>query len=204
MSSIAHPTTARPLVPVRPAQRSISATNRYGLAVAIALVGLAAGLTLGATTYRDAQRHVDTFERVSIPGVMTVAMAAPDGRVVYYEGDERVGYGDLTIAVTGPTGAAVEVDRYDGEMIYETRDATQGRALATFEADEPGAYLVDVGGVDTGQLAIGDSFARHVLPGVLGGLAIAGLSMIAGFVLWVVTFTKRSSDAAPPSGAVDP
>ena len=59
----------------------------------------------------------------------------------------------------------MEVDRYEGEMIYDAPDSTPTRVLATFDGAEPGAYTVVVSGVDTGR----------ALPGVLAGLAIAEL-----------------------------
>ncbi len=165
---------------------------RYWLAAVIAVVGAGAGLTIGLTAYWDGPRQIDTFDGVTIPGTRTVQLDEPGGRVVYYEGD-KTQFGDVTIAITDPAGTPMAVDRYEGEMIYDAPDSTQGRALATFDGAEPGAYTVVVSGVDTGRLTIGDSVARRALPEVLAGLAIAGLSVVAAFVVWLTTFIKRSA-----------
>jgi hypothetical protein len=162
------------------------------LAATIAIAGGVAGLALGIDSYRGSQRHIDSFERVAIPGAMALQISEPTGRVLYYEGDDTVRFNHLSITVTDPAGAPVEVNRYVGEMIYETLDLTHGRAVATFNATQTGTYDIDVIGVDTGQLVVGDSFSRRALPGVLTGLAIAGVSIIAGFVLWLLTLIQRS------------
>jgi hypothetical protein len=61
-----------------------------------------------------------------------------------------------------------------------------GRAIASFDAGQVGAYLVEVSGFETGQITVGESYSRLALPGVLAGLAIAGFSLVAGLVLWLV------------------
>ena len=100
-------------------------------------------------------------------------------------------FDDLAIAVADPRGAPVDVEPYEGEMIYETLDLTQGRAVATFDAPRAGTYYVAVSGVDAGQLTVGDSFAGRALPDVLTGLGIAVLGVVVGLALWLVTFIKR-------------
>jgi hypothetical protein len=106
-------------------------------------------------------------------GGVAVGITQPTGRVIYYEGDDTPRFEDLNLHVTDPNGAAV----------------------ATFTAERAGAYTVDVDGVDTDQLTIGDSFARRALPGVLTGVGIVALGLIAGLVLAVVTFIRRSNRA---------
>jgi hypothetical protein len=49
-------------------------------------------------------------------------------------------YEDLTITVIDPLGDSVAVDPYEGELVYETLDLTQGRASATINADQTGPY----------------------------------------------------------------
>ena len=80
---------------------------------------------------------------------------------------------------------------HGGELIYETTDVTLGRAIASFDATQIGSYEIEVTGVDTGQIAIGESYSQLALPGVLAGLAIAGLSSVAGFVLWLFSILRR-------------
>ena len=170
------------------------------MAAVIAIVGLVAGVAVGVMSYRDSQDRIDDFDRVSIPGTMSVQLDEATGRVMYYEGTDTIRFNELSIAVTDPAGTPVDVSPYDGEMIYETGDLTQGRAVATFDVSEPGTYEIAVSGIDSGQLVVGESFSGRALPGVLAGLAIAGLSVTAGFVLWLLTFVMRSS--APPTTAI--
>ena len=181
MSTLTHPTAT-----------AVPSTSRYWLAAVIAIVGLVAGVVFGVMSYRNSQDRIDDFDRVSIPGTMTVQLDEATVRVMYYEGTDTTRFNELSIAVTDPAGAPVDVSPYDGEMIYETVDSTQGRAVATFDASEPGTYEIAVSGIDSGQLVVGESLSGHVLPGVLVGLAIVGLSVTAGFVLWLLTFIKRS------------
>ena len=104
---------------------------------------------------------------------------------------DTIRFNETSIAVTDPAGTPVDVGPYDGEMIYASVDSTQGRAVATFDASEPGSYEIAVSGIDSGQLVVGESFSGRALPGVLAGLAVAGLSVTAGFVVWLLTFIKR-------------
>lgn len=152
-------------------------------------------------SYRDSQDRIDDFDRVSIPGTMTVQLDEATGRVMYYEGSDTIRFNELTIAVTDPAGSPVDVSPYEGEMIYESLNPAQGRAVATFDASEPGTYEIAVSGVDSGHLVVGESFSGRALPGVLAGLAIAGLSVIAGFVLWLRTLIRRSQRTTNNGGA---
>jgi hypothetical protein len=192
----------------RPTDTAGPSTSRYWLAAVIAIVGLVAGVAFGVVSYTDSQDRIDDFDRVSIPGRMAVQLDEATGRVMYYEGSNTIRFNELSIAVTDPAGTPVDVSPYEGEMIYETGDLTQGRAVATFDASEPGTYEIAVSGIDSGQLVVGESFSGRALPGVLAALAIAGLSVIAGSVLWLRTLIKRSQrtinerDATPMPAAM--
>ena len=159
--------------------------------VGVAAIGLIAGLVIGVTSYQDSQQQIDTFARSSVPGTVTMQVNEPGQQVVYYEGDLSVGLEDLVLGITDPVGSPVAIAPYGGELIYETTDLTLGRALATFDAAQMGGYEIEVTGIDTGQITVGESYARLALPGVLAGLAIAGLSLVAGLVLWLVSALRR-------------
>ncbi|HSJ83185.1 MAG TPA: hypothetical protein VLA91_05140 [Acidimicrobiia bacterium] len=163
----------------------------FWLGIGVAAVGLVSGTAFGITSYQDSQQQIDTFARMPVPGTMTVQVGEPGRQVVYFEGAETVVIDDLLIGIVDPAGATLTVAPFEGELIYETTNLTPGRAIASFEADGIGAYQVEVSGVDTGQITIGESFSRIALPGVLAGLAIAGLSLIAGFVLWLFAIVRR-------------
>jgi len=159
--------------------------------VGVAVVGLVAGLVFGITSYQDSQQKIDAFARLSLPGTVTVQVDEPGRQVVYYEGGQNVGLGDLAVIITDPAGATVAMAPYEGELIYETTDLTLGRAIAWFDAAQIGDYEIEVTGIDTGQVTVGDSVARLALPGILAGLAIAGLSLAAGVALWLVSILRR-------------
>ena len=158
--------------------------------IGVALVGLAAGVVLGITSYQDSQQRIDTFARMSVPGSVTMQVDEPGQQVVYYEGDQSVGLDDMVVSVER-LGSAVAVAPYEGELIYETTDLVLGRAIATFDAAQIGDYAIEVTEIDTGQVTVGESFSRLALPGVLAGLAIAGLSLVAGFALWLFSVLRR-------------
>jgi len=95
--------------------------------IGVAVVGLAAGLVIGITSYQDSQQKIGSFARISLPGTVTMQVDEPGQQVVYYEGDQRVGLEDLVVRVSGPAGATVAFAPYEGELIYETTDLTLGR-----------------------------------------------------------------------------
>jgi hypothetical protein len=157
----------------------------------VAALGAVGGVAFGIHSYRAAQRHLERFDRVAVPGATTVELAGPTGRILYYEGDDDVRFGDLDLRVISPSGSAVAVRPYEGDMVYETLDLTKGRAIATFNAAGPGAYRIAVRGVAGGTIAVGDSFSRRALPGLLIGLGLAGMAALSGLTLWVLTFMSR-------------
>jgi hypothetical protein len=184
------PTVHRPSASLSPQRRV--APRGYWLAAIVAVPGVVGGLALGFANYRDSQRDLDRLDRTSVPGAMPVTVTAPADRVVYDEGSNEVTHDDLTITVTGPTGDDVVIRPYVGDLVYEKVDLTKGRAVATFHAEQAGNYLVQVTEVDGGQLTVGDSFARHALPGVLTGLGLASFSLIVGMTLWLITLTRTN------------
>lgn len=174
----------------RSSPRGRHARLAYWLAALITVLGVIGGIAWGVTSYRDSQRDLDNLDRVSVPGAMIVPVTSSTDRVVYYEGGQDVSLGDLSVNVTDPAGVNVPVRPYDGDLVYEKLDLTKGRAVATFHADRAGGYLVKVTGAQGGHLTVGESFARHALPGVLAGVGIAVLSVITGTALWVVALIR--------------
>ena len=187
-------TDTQPTVATSPppaATHDRSSKSWFWTGIGVATLGLVAGPALGITSYLGSRHEIDGFARISLPGSVSVQADEPGPQVVYYEGDQNVSLDDLVVAVTDPDEAAVAIAPYEGELIYETTDLTLGRAIASFDAEQIGAYEVEVSGIDTGQITVGDSVARLALPGVLAGLAIAGLSLVAGFSLWLYSILRR-------------
>lgn len=168
-----------------------SSRSWFWPAIGIAVIGLIVGLVIGITSFQDSQQQVDAFARSSVPGTVTMEVDEPGRQVVYYEGDLSVGLEDLVVNVTDAAGTTVAIAPYGSELIYETTDQTLGRAIATFDAAQIGAYEIEVSGIDIGQVTVGESFARLALPGVLAGLVIAGLSLVGGLALWLVSALRR-------------
>lgn len=177
--------------PPPPRAHNRPARSWFWQGVGVAVVGVVAGLGFGITSYQDSQQKIDNFARSSVPGTVTVQVHEPGRQVVYYEGDQNVGLGDLVVDITDPAGATVAMAPYEGELIYETTDLALGRAIVWFDAAQIGGFEIEVTGIDTGQVTVGDSVARLALPGILVGLAIAGLSLAAGFALWLVSILRR-------------
>jgi len=186
-------TDTQPTIATSPPSTTHNRHSRswFGRGVGIAVVGLIAGLAIGITSYQDSQQQIDTFARLSVPGTVTMDVDQPGQQVIYYEGDGNVGIDDLVVSIADPVGSTVAVAPYEGELIYETTDLILGRAIATFDAAQTGAYEIEVTGADTGQVTIGQSFALMALPGVLAGLVIAGFSLVAGFALWLYSILKH-------------
>ncbi|HSM45242.1 MAG TPA: hypothetical protein VK969_09535 [Acidimicrobiia bacterium] len=184
-------TDTQSTIAIPPATRDRSSRSWFWPGIAVAAIGLIVGLVIGVTSFQDSQQQVDAFARSSVPGTVTVEVDEPGQQVVYYEGDLRVGFEDLVVDVSDATGATVAIAPYGSELIYESTDQTLGRAIATFDAARVGAYEIEVSGIDTGQVTVGKSFARLALPGILAGLVIAGLSLVAGLALWLVSALRR-------------
>ena len=132
-----------------PRSRGRPSRSWFWPGIGIAAAGLVVGLVLGITSYQDSQQQIDTFARIAVPGTVTVQVDEPGQQVVYYEGDQSVGVDDLVVSVVDPAGSTVAVAPYEGELIYETTDLTQGRAIASFDATQTGAYEIEVSGIDT-------------------------------------------------------
>lgn len=186
-------TDTKPTIATSPTPRTQGRSSRswFWPGIGIAAIGLIVGLAIGISSFQDSQEKVDDFARSSVPGIVTVQVDEPGRQVVYYEGDLSIGLEDLVVEITDGAGGNVAVAPYGSELIYETPGASLGRAIATFDADRVGAYEVEVSGMDTGQVTVGESFARLALPGIFAGLAIASLSLAAGLALWLVSVLRR-------------
>lgn len=186
-------TETQPTLATSPPSRTHNRSSRswFWPGIGIAAIGLIVGLAVGITSFQNSQEQVDAFARSSVPGTVTAQVDQPGRQVIYYEGDLDIGLEDLVVDITDAAGVSVAVAPYGSELIYETTGATLGRAIATFDANRVGAYEIEVSGIDTGQVTVGESFARLALPGIFTALAIAGLSLAAGLALWLVSALRR-------------
>ncbi|MEZ5181897.1 MAG: hypothetical protein R2702_08500 [Acidimicrobiales bacterium] len=110
----------------------------------------------------------------------------------------------VALSVYGPDGDPVPVvvptvvERY-------TWDQHEGVRIATFGAEEPGAYEIvptsigAIGGYRT--LAVGPTLALgRGIAGILGGIFGGGLVIVVGVVVLIVSSVRRSRPDGPPRG----
>jgi hypothetical protein len=166
-----------------------------GAAVVAAVAWLALSLILG---FRSLSRQVEGFQRVPIPGQAEVSLAEPGGYTLYFEGlgasDEQMTIPPLRFSLTTVGGEEVSIRPYGGSATYGLAGHS-GRAVATFQIEEPGRFLLQTEGEPQGgqaSLAVG----RSVGPGIFGvvSLAIVGslVLFLGGAALAVVVAVRRN------------
>ncbi len=108
-----------------------------------------------------------------------------------------------TVTVVGPNGVAVATSPYSGRRTATSTNISQGTgrealAIATFQADQVGAYRVTASGLDNG-LTLGVGEGSHV-PTQAIALAFVGggLIFLIGLTLVIVTAVRRRSTVPAP------
>ena len=79
------PTAADPPTPPPTPIRTQPPSGWYWVAGILAVLGLTAALVWGAVGTISALDEVDSFERTTVPGAVTVPVTDPGTMVVYYE-----------------------------------------------------------------------------------------------------------------------
>jgi len=177
--------------PIRPVRLWYWVAGAAGVA---AVLWLALSLFVG---FRSLSRQVEGFQRVPIPGQAEVSLAEPGGYTVYFEGlgasDEQLPVSPFRFSLTTVGGEEVSIRAYGGSATYGL-GGHSGRAVATFQIEEPGTFLLQTEGEPQGgqaNLAVG----RSVGPGIFRvvSLAIVGtlVFLLAGAVLAVVVAVRR-------------
>jgi hypothetical protein len=118
-----------------------------GAAVAGSVVWLVLGFVFWL---RSASEQVENFQRVPIPGRAEVNFDEAGGYTVYFEGlgadDETATLPAFRVSITPVGGGAdVPVRPYGGSELYNMAELS-GRAIGTFEIEEPGRFLVQTAG----------------------------------------------------------
>jgi hypothetical protein len=154
----------------------------YLLATALvvgAVAWVAVELLLG---YGSLRHEIDGFQRAQIPGQTQLSFAKPGGYVIYYEAPGASAEGAVVPSVVvnlvrGDGSGPVQLQLYHGQVTYDL-SGHEGRAVATFQVDQPGGYLLEATGTPPApaSLAVGRSIAGAitgvVLRSLLGGLAL--------------------------------
>jgi hypothetical protein len=145
------------------------------------VVWFAVGLTL---IPGSSGRQIADLQRVPIPGQGQVTLTEPGKYVVYYEGpgaDSADTIPAFSASIEGQTKA--RFGEYSSGLTYDF-EGRSGRAVKTFEIDQPGTFQVrteaEVEGTQA-TLAIGPSIAGGVMPGLVAPLVLflAGLALAA-------------------------
>jgi hypothetical protein len=167
-----------------------------GAAVVAAVLWFALGLFLG---FLSVNRQVEGFQRVPIPGQAEVSFAEPGGYTLYYEGlgaaDEQATIPSFNVALAPVSGGQeVSIRDYGGSATYDFAGHS-GRALGTFQIDEPGRFLLQAEGEPRSgeaNVAVGPSVGPTIFRTVI--LTIAGtlILLLAGAVLAVVVAVRRN------------
>ncbi len=203
-----------PVIP-RPFRPRIGA--RLAMAAAVALVGLTASIVWATVALSDQTRRPAEMVTVTTPGSVTVQVSRPGTHVVYLESavptatrglDGLLGLTPSDLTVTGPDGLTIEVSPYALDLRYDSPrggSGVVGRAVATFDADRPGDYVVatDIRLADaTARIAVGDDLTPGVLRAVLLPLVSAALSLALAVLLAVraIVGTDRQVRQTTPTG----
>lgn len=183
-------------VPLTTPARRRPSTAGYWLGAVVAVLATLGALAWGISTFLGWQTHVEDFARLTPPGMVSVSVSDPDTRYLYLEHDRSTAVPSVpTVTVTGPSGTEVPSTAYRAQLRYDVPDEADriGDAVLTFEADEPGTYLVTVGDTDQGTtVAVGDDLLRGWGLQVVGSVALLLGGLFVGLTLVVVTAARRT------------
>jgi hypothetical protein len=161
------------------------------------LVGVLAAVVWGVIGLRSLSRQVQNFPRAALPARLDALVTEPGRQFIYYErgdhheGGDAAGLTFVGLVVLGPDGQQPATRQPDGRIEYDI-GGHSGYAMAMFDADRPGQYTVEAqGGRPGGAIAVSKSMAGAITRMVVGPLALAFVTVVAGVVLAVVTYLRR-------------
>jgi hypothetical protein len=105
MTELRPPPTLPPIPPLQARKRP--STAGYWVAAVVAVLGLTAAFLWGAVGISTTQDRLDGFDRLAVPGAMTVAVTTPGTMVVYHESAAEVA------RYAEPTATGRPVTRWD-------------------------------------------------------------------------------------------
>lgn len=178
----------------------------YGLAVLVAVVGVATATVWGVTGVLDQVQQPESFTRADISGTLTVNLTQVGAHVIYYEGADptALSASQLEIADTAQRGVAVRP--YEQDLRYDVpgKPGTLGTAIAVFDADHTGSYAIATNATVTvtvtdthAQLAVGDDLAPATIRAFLLPVLTALLSIIAAIAIAAQTRSRRRQKDQP-------
>jgi hypothetical protein len=154
-------------------------------------------VTWGALAFLGWRAHVEAFARLAPQETAVISVTDTGTRLLYLEHDRTTAVPSVpAVTVTGPTGAEVPLAAYRAELRYDVPNVANrvGDAVLTFQADEPGAYRIAVGGTDQGAtVAVGDNLLWAWGPQVVGIVALLLGGLFIGVTVVIVTAARRST-----------
>lgn len=184
----------------------------YRTAALVALVGVVVSVAWGVADYQQLQDRLAALPRAGVPGEVTVEVAEPRELTVYVEdptadGGFVVRTGErhvlpdppVDLTVTGPAGEALVLTPYEQDLRFHTGGRV-AVAVASFEAESPGSYVVAVDGEmpANAQVSVGDVVDTALVANVVGAVVVFVGSTLTALVLVALTAVRRSR---PPAGA---
>jgi hypothetical protein len=191
----------------------------YWLGALAMVAGIAAAIWWGASGFLDLDETIDDFERVPVDQLGRVELGEGE-YVAYAEGGGEVlalAVGEIRMRpVGGDRDDEIEFQPYGSEVTYDF-SGRSGRAQSTFRIEEGGDYRVRAQGVGSAtSVAFGPSIAGDLVSAILGAFVLAGVGIVIGAVLLIVTGIRRrrhrqrnwldggNRPSAPPSGYPPP
>lgn len=181
----------------------------YWIAAALLVIGCGGALVWFIVTVVGMVPNPSNYARTTIPGQIT----------------ERFEEGSYTVFYESPaarasTYSAPQVRVWNGDepvLLNETfltssyvRDGRAGSSIARFRVRSPGVYRIEVIGEpqpESFQVAVGLDESMAGVGGILGSMALGGLSFLVALVLLIVTVVRRgkakraNQPQLPPYGA---
>lgn len=165
-----------------------------GLLIAGGIIGGIVWIVTGLSGFSDA---IDDFERVPVGQIGTVELEEGD-YIVYAERGGGLPQSNFIDGIRmRPAGEGegdeIEFEDYESEFTYDF-GGRAGRAQLTFAIDEGGEYQVRVDdgpGTTATTAAFGPSVAGELVSAIVGLFVIAGIGILLGIVLIVVTAIRR-------------
>lgn len=181
---------------------------RYGLAVLVAVVGVSTAAVWGVTGVLDQVQQPGRFVRADLSAGVSLTLTQVGPHVIYYEGADPTAVSADQLKVLDAAQQAVAVRPYGLDLRYDApgKPGVLGTAVAVFDADRTGSYVIRTDATDAtdatvrdaqAQLAVGDDLA----PGTVRAIAIPGLaallSLIAAITLAARTWSRREPRSQP-------
>lgn len=174
----------------------------YGLAVLVAVVGVATATVWGVTGVLDQVQQPESFTRADISSTLTVTLTQVGAHVIYYEGADPTALSASQLEIADTTQRGVAVRPYEQDLRYDVpgKPGTLGTAIAVFDADHTGSYAIATKATITdahAQLAVGDDLAPATIRAVLLPALTALLSIIAAIVIASQTRSRHTQKDQP-------